>query len=69
VVFLAVALSLDRAQEKTADLHRRLEDKSEPALEQSLQRVELYRSQSLSVLSELSPRVEDMSDRELRIRL
>jgi hypothetical protein len=68
IVFLAVALSLDRAQDKTAELHRLLEEKSEPALEQSLQSVELYRSQALSVLSELSPRIEDMSDPELRIR-
>jgi hypothetical protein len=68
IVFLAVALSLDRAQEKTAELHRLLEEKAEPKLEQSLQNVELYRSRALSLLSELSPGVKDISDRELRIR-
>ena len=69
LIFLAVALSLDRAQERTAELHRLLEKTSELKLEQSLQNVELYLSQALSLLGKLSARVKEVSDRELEIRL
>jgi hypothetical protein len=69
VVFLAVALSLDRAQGKTIELHQALEVKADPKLEQSLHNVELYRSQALSLLTELSRSLKDISDRELKMRL
>lgn len=69
VVFLAIALSLDRAQGKTIELHQALEVKAEPKLEQSLQNVELYRSQALLLLTELSLSLKDISDRELKMRL
>jgi hypothetical protein len=68
VVFVAVALSLDRAQGRTVELHSALEKKPDPKLERSLQNVELYRSQALSLLDKLSPSLKDISDEELRIR-
>jgi hypothetical protein len=68
MVFLTLAVSLDRAQEKTIELHQALEAKDDSELEGRLQNVELYRSQALSLLNELSLSLKDISDRELRMR-
>jgi hypothetical protein len=69
MVFLAVALSLDRAQGKTIELHQALEEKAESKIEQSLRNVELYRTQALSLLTELGRGLKDISNRETRMRL
>jgi hypothetical protein len=67
VVFLSVALSLERAQERTVELGSALEEEPEPKLHQRLQNVEFYRFQALLLLSHLSARLKDISDQKLRI--
>jgi hypothetical protein len=68
MVFLTVAVSLDRAQEQVIAFHEALEVEAEPKLEQRLRNVELYRRQSLLLLTELSRELKDISDRELKLR-
>jgi hypothetical protein len=68
MVFLTLAASLDRAQEKTVKLLQALEVRDDSELEGRLQKVELYCSQALSILTALSSGLKDVSDRELRMR-
>jgi hypothetical protein len=68
MIFLAVALSLDRAQARISELRGLLEQGTQSDHERSIQDIELYRSQALSLLDRLSPGLEDLSERELRMR-
>ena len=68
MVFVSVALSLDAAADQAAKLCRSLEEKKDdPSLHKHVANVTQYRSQALTLLAELSPRLMNVADYELRL--
>jgi hypothetical protein len=68
MVFVAIAVSLDRAQERIAELHGTLEGQFDERTARRLDRVELYRSQALTYLDGQSPGMREIPERELSFR-
>lgn len=66
MVFLAVALTLDKAAGLEIELLRSLEDSSDPEVRRRLERVRQYRRQAITFLSRVAPGLENLRDYELR---
>jgi hypothetical protein len=66
MVFIAVALSLEKAGEVKTALRSSLDDNLDPSVMSRLKAVELYQSQAVAMLRRLSRELENMPNRELR---
>ncbi len=66
MVYIAVALSLDRAGKLEEDLRRSLRQKQDRRLEQRLDAVSLYRAEALVLLSRVSTGLQNLPDNELK---
>ncbi|MFQ5788866.1 MAG: hypothetical protein ACE5JI_00145 [Acidobacteriota bacterium] len=64
IVFVAVALSLDRVEKQSVELRAVVD--SDPKATGRLHNIERYSSQALVLLQELSARLRDVPDYELR---
>ena len=66
MVFVVVALSVDRADARAIELETLLAEGKDSQAKRRLASVNLYRSQAFTMLSELAPRLRNIPDRELR---
>jgi len=66
MVYIAVALSFDRAGRLVEELRLSLGQKQDPRLEQRIDAVNLYRAQALLLLSQVSTRLQNLPDNELK---
>ncbi len=66
MVFIAVALSLERANASAVELQRVMETKHEPKIARRLDALDLYQRQAMSMLLRLSRELEDLRDDEIR---
>lgn len=66
MVFIAVALSLERAKELAVELRQVMEEKPEPTIARRLGSVVLYQTQALTMLHRLSRELENVRDYELK---
>jgi hypothetical protein len=66
MVFVAVALSLERAKELEVELREVMKEKPEPKVARRLESVVLYQSQALSMLDRMSRELENVRDYELK---
>ena len=66
MVFIAVALSLERAMDLTVELRRAYESTADPKSKARLEAVVLYQAQALSLLHGLSRQLEKVPDYELK---
>ena len=66
LVFVSVALSLEQADALSVELRRSFAANGEPNDQVRLQRVDLYQSQALDLLEELSASLRTVPDNELR---
>ena len=66
LVFVSVALSLEQADALSVELRRSFAANGEPNDRVRLQRVDLYQSQALDLLEELSASLRTVPDNELR---
>jgi hypothetical protein len=65
MVFLAVALSLDRAGALVFEIGRALEEEHDPQLERRRESVNQYRAQAVLFLDQISSRLQDLRDDEI----
>ncbi len=66
MVFIAVALSLKRANASAVELQRVIETKPEPKIARRLDALDLYQRQAMSMLLRLSRELEDLRDDEIK---
>jgi hypothetical protein len=66
MVFVSVALSLEQADARSVELRNAFAANGDPKDQVRLQRIDLYRSEALQLLDELSASVRTVSDSELR---
>jgi hypothetical protein len=67
MVFVSVALSLEQADARAVELRDSFAANGDPNDQVRLKRIDLYRSEALQLLDELSGSVRTISDSELRI--
>lgn len=68
MVFVVVALSVDRADARAIELETLLAEGEDSQAKRRRASVNLYRSQALTMLSGLAPHLRNIPDRELRFR-
>jgi hypothetical protein len=66
MVFVAVALSLERANASAVELQRVMEAEPEPKIARRLESLVLYQMQAMSILLRLSRKLEDVRADEIR---
>lgn len=66
MVFVAVALSLERAKELEVELREAMKEKPESNIARRLESVVLYQSQALTMLHRMSQDLENVRDYELK---
>jgi len=66
MVFVSVALSLEQADARSVELRDSFAANGDPNDQVRLKRIDLYRSEALQLLDELSASVRTVSDSELR---
>ena len=65
LVFVSVAVSLERAEERTAELDRELAENNGPDVKRRLESVELYSVQAWTLLGELSSPLKNLRKSDL----
>ena len=68
MVFVSVALSLDAAEVRVAELRRKLQDGGDSKAPSRIESVNLYRSQALDLLEQLSTSLGSLSNYDLSFR-
>lgn len=66
MVFVSVALSLERAEAKSMELRESFAANGDPEDQMRLQRIDLYQSEALDLLQDLSMSLRSVSESELR---
>ena len=66
MVFVSVALSLQRTDAQLVELRRAFEQKGDAKDQQRIRRIDLYQSEALDLLEELSASLQSVPDSELR---
>jgi len=66
MVFVSVALSLERTDAQSVELRRAFEEKGDPKDRQRIGRIDLYQSEALDLLEELSASLQSVPDSEMR---
>lgn len=65
LVFVSVAVSLERAEERTAELEHELAENNDPGAKRRLESVELYSVQAWTLLGELSSSLKNLRKSDL----
>ncbi len=65
MVFVSVALSLESAEAQISELRSSLQETGDPKIARRIERINLYRSQAVALLDELSRDLRDLSNYEL----
>lgn len=69
LVFVSVAVSLERAEERTAELDRELAENNDPDVKRRLESVELYSVQAWTLLGDLSFSLKNLRKSDLEFGL
>jgi hypothetical protein len=66
MVFISVALSLEEAEEQVSELRRSFQKDGDPKDQRRIERIDLYRSQAVTLLEQLSASLRSVPESELR---
>jgi hypothetical protein len=66
MVFISVALSLEEAEEQLSELRRSFQKDGDPKDQRRIERIDLYRSQAVTLLEQLSASLRSVPESELR---